>query len=632
MRVEIVTDTFAPDVNGVAMTLGRLSKLLKDQGHYVHVIHTSKTDKKGETYVEGVAFPGYPEVKIGLPQSIKLRARWEKKCPDVIYVATESPLGISAIRVARSLGIPSASGFHTNFQQYMDKYKLDQLQPIAMGYLKRVHDQANCTLVPSPDIAEELRSAGFKEVYLMGRGVDTQLFTPKHRRTKLRESWGANDHDPVVMIVGRVAPEKNLDLGIRAFEAMREKAPNLQAVIVGDGPIKNKLSGQHPDIHFAGNQSGKELARYYASADFLLFPSETETFGNVLLEGMASGLVTLSYNYAASAQHVTHGINGFNIEKGNEQAYIQQAIDLLDINDTSLIKLQALETAAKLSWEAVGKVFEKRLAALVHEKPAHLRRIKKPVTVHFKSLFLSDIHLGTEESKTNELIDLLKRSTCDRIYLNGDIIDVWALKQGQKWTSRHTRVIRVLLKKMEKENTQIIYLRGNHDDILTKFLPISLENLSIQKEHIHETPSGKRYLVVHGDGFDSVTTRWPWLAKVGGIGYNGLLKLNRYVNRYRAWQGKPPSSLSKDIKAKIKETISFVDHYQDQLQQYAHRRNLDGIICGHIHTPEDKYYGDVHYMNSGDWVETMSFIAEHENGKLQVIKYSEFCERLEKLS
>ncbi len=631
MRVEIVTDTFAPDVNGVAMTLGRLSQLLKEQGHYVHVIHTTKTDKKGQTYVEGVAFPGYPEVKIGLPQSIKLRTRWEKKQPDVIYVATESPLGISAIRVARELGIPAASGFHTNFQQYMDKYKLDQLQPLAMGYLKRVHDKASCTLVPSPDIAEQLKSAGFKDVYLMGRGVDTQLFNPKRRREKLRSSWGANPDDPVVMIVGRVAPEKNLDLGIETIEAMRQRSPNLQAVIVGDGPIKDKLSAQHSNIHFVGNQSGKDLAKHYASADFLLFPSETETFGNVLLEGMASGLVTLSYNYAASAQHVLHGVNGYHVTKGDNQAYIQQAIDLLDISDFSALKKQALATSLDLSWKAIGRIFEKRLQALIQEKPAHLRRIKKPVKVHFKSLFISDVHLGTEEAKTNELIDLLKRTTCETIYLNGDIIDVWALKQGQKWTSRHTRVIRVLLKKMEKENTQIIYLRGNHDDVLSNFLPISLENLSIKKEHIHQTPDGKRYLVVHGDGFDSVTTRWPWLAKVGGIGYNGLLKLNRYINRYRAWRGKPPSSLSKKIKAKVKETISFVDHYQDQLQQYAKRRNLSGIICGHTHTPEDKYYGDVHYLNSGDWIETMSFIAEHENGKLQVLTYSEFCEKLEKL-
>jgi glycosyltransferase involved in cell wall biosynthesis len=186
MNIDIVTDTFAPDVNGVAMTLGRLSEGLKARGHKVHVIHTGLTAGPGETCSAALPLPGYKEVRVGLPEPFKLRARWLKRRPDAIYVATESPLGKSALKAAKVLGIPVATGLHTNFHQYMEQYRMGGLRPVALAYLKNFHQRANCTLTPSREMVARLSADGFQNVHLLGRGVDTVLFAPERRCETLR--------------------------------------------------------------------------------------------------------------------------------------------------------------------------------------------------------------------------------------------------------------------------------------------------------------------------------------------------------------------------------------------------------------------------------------------------------------
>ena len=245
-----------------------------------------------------------------------------------------------------------------------------------------------------------------------------------------------------------------------------------------------------------------------------------------------------------------------------------------------------------------------------------------------RSVFLSDIHLGMLDSKADEVVEFLKHIHCRKLVLNGDIIDGWALKRGGRWTSRHSRVIRKVIKMTEHDGTDVIYLRGNHDDILERFLPLTMGRIHLAKEHIHVTPAGKRYLVVHGDGFDSVSTNHQWLAVLGSVGYDFLLHINRLYNRYRAWRGKEYFSLSKRVKAKVKSAVGFVDRYEELLQDLAHHRKCDGIICGHIHTPEDKLLGDVHYLNSGDWVESLSAIIEHHDGRLELVRHDEFLAAL----
>jgi UDP-2,3-diacylglucosamine pyrophosphatase LpxH/glycosyltransferase involved in cell wall biosynthesis len=635
MKIDFVTDTFPPDVNGAAMTLGRLASGLGERGHRVHVIRSGEAAAHGQTSMSSLALPGYKEVRIGMPGPFRLRKRWVKRRPDVVYIATESPLGHSAAKAAGALGIPVVSGFHTNFHQYMEPYRLAGLQASAMAYLLKLHGRADGTVAPSAEVVEMLRREGLENVHLLGRGVDGGMFSPAKRDISLRAAWGTDDGSPVFLAVGRLAAEKNLDLAVRAFRRVRVRNPGARFVMVGDGPLRARLEAENPFIHFTGVCLGEDLARHYASADVLLFPSETETFGNVLLEAMASGLVTVSYDYAASARHVRHGKNGLKTEKGNMERFMELAEESSGMAKDMTLRTEARDTALAHGWPEVTGRFEEILSgvAWARSAPGHGRAGRaRPGKFDCRTVFLSDIHLGTADSKAREVTSFLKRIRCQKLVLNGDIIDGWALRRGSRWRNHHSRVIRVILKKMEKEGTEVVYLRGNHDDIIGRFLPLTFGALTILDEHIHSGPDGKRYLVIHGDGFDSVSTRHKWLAVIGSVGYDWLLGLNRIYNHWRAWRGKEYYSVSKAIKARVKSAVSFVGKYEEQLQKLARRKKCDGIICGHIHTPEDKQVGEIHYLNSGDWVESLTAIVEHEDGRMELVRYNEFMERVTRSS
>jgi UDP-2,3-diacylglucosamine pyrophosphatase LpxH len=240
-----------------------------------------------------------------------------------------------------------------------------------------------------------------------------------------------------------------------------------------------------------------------------------------------------------------------------------------------------------------------------------------------RTVILSDVHLGTPDCKVHEVNHFLRNIRCEKLILNGDIIDGWQLVRGGNWTKPHTRFIRIVLKKLEKRDTQVIYLRGNHDDILARFLPLDFENLQVVEEHVHEGPRG-RYLVLHGDVFDTVTKNFVWLAHLGDWGYRALLRLNRAYNAWRAWRGKEYWSLSKAIKARVKEAVNHVSKFEDHIAQLAHERGCTGVMCGHIHSAADKMVGDVHYLNSGDWVESLTAIVEHWDGRYELINFTDF--------
>jgi UDP-2,3-diacylglucosamine pyrophosphatase LpxH len=244
--------------------------------------------------------------------------------------------------------------------------------------------------------------------------------------------------------------------------------------------------------------------------------------------------------------------------------------------------------------------------------------------LHVRTVFLSDIHLGTTDSKVDEVDHFLRHVRCEKLVLNGDIIDGWQLTRSGRWTKSHTRFIRLVLKMIEKRDTQIIYLRGNHDDILSSFLPLEFENLSLVEDHIHVTPDGSKYLVLHGDIFDSITKNFVWLAHLGDWGYRALLGLNRFYNAWRKWRGKEYWSLSKAIKARVKSAVSHISKFEDHIAELAEKRGCSGVICGHIHTPADKQLGRIHYLNSGDWVESLTAIVEHMDGRFELIDYVSF--------
>jgi UDP-2,3-diacylglucosamine pyrophosphatase LpxH len=243
--------------------------------------------------------------------------------------------------------------------------------------------------------------------------------------------------------------------------------------------------------------------------------------------------------------------------------------------------------------------------------------------LHVRTVILSDVHLGTVDSKVAEVNHFLRHVRCTKLILNGDIIDGWQLRRGGSWTKAHTRFVRIVLKKLEKRDTQVVYLRGNHDDILSSFLPLDFENLSVVEDHVHEGPRG-RYLVLHGDIFDTVTKNFVFLAHLGDWGYRALLRLNRLYNAWRAWRGKEYWSLSRAIKARVKEAVNHISNFEDHIAQLARKRGCAGVMCGHIHTAADKMIGDIHYLNSGDWVESLTAVVEHWDGRYELLHYTDF--------
>lgn len=248
-------------------------------------------------------------------------------------------------------------------------------------------------------------------------------------------------------------------------------------------------------------------------------------------------------------------------------------------------------------------------------------------TLTFKTIILSDVHLGTYDCKIKEVNHFLRHTRCKRLILNGDIIDGWQLKRSGQWTKEHSRFIRLILKKLEKKDTEIIYLRGNHDDVLTRFLPLRFSNIQILEDYILNTPKG-RYLVLHGDVFDAVTMNMVILSHIGDVGYKWLLAFNRFYNKWRAAMGREYYSLSQVVKEKVKSAVSFISKYEEQISSLAEVKGCRGVICGHIHTAADKMIDNVHYLNSGDWVESMTAIVEHFDGTLQIMDYDEFCSHI----
>ena len=241
---------------------------------------------------------------------------------------------------------------------------------------------------------------------------------------------------------------------------------------------------------------------------------------------------------------------------------------------------------------------------------------------YYPTIVLSDIHLGSEHSRTEEVTRFLQHVDCDRLILNGDIIDGWQLrKSGKRWKQKHTDFFKVLMKMMEKQGTEIIYVVGNHDDFLDSLAPFQFSNIKLVKEYLLTSRSGRRYFVTHGDIFDSITTHMRWLAHLGDTGYTFLLWLNKWYNRRRERQGKSYYSLSQQVKHRVKRAVSYISQFECELVRLAEVKHSDGVICGHIHQAANTWYGSVHYLNSGDWVESLTALVENEAGDWEILSY-----------
>lgn len=372
LHITVVTETFPPEINGVAMTVGRLVSGMRHRGHRVDVVRPRQRHDLApphtDSLVRGLPLPGYPDLRLGLPARRSLLAAWRKERPDVVHVVTEGPLGWSAVSAARRLGIPTTSGFHTNFDHYSVHYGAGYLRPAISAYLRSFHRRTQATLVPTTALAAELAGEGIPGVRVVGRGVDTRLFSPQHRCSELRRHWFGEADGLACLYVGRLAPEKNLVQVEQAFAAIQAQQPTARMIWVGDGPARKQLEASHTDHCFAGARTGEDLARHYASADLFLFPSLTETYGNVVAEAMASGVAPVAYRSAAAAELIRDGENGRTVIPGDRAAFIQAALDLsLHHGQRFVMADNARHTALSRDWESVISGFEGALRQVMND-------------------------------------------------------------------------------------------------------------------------------------------------------------------------------------------------------------------------------------------------------------------------
>lgn len=377
LRLAVVTETYPPEVNGVAITLSRFVEGLRERNHEIQLIRPRQTAAEhpvlaggfNELLTGGVPIPRYPDLKMGFPAKRMLVSQWTRHRPDLVHIVTEGPLGWSALLAAIKLRIPVCSDFRTNFHAYSLHYGIGWLKKPIIAYLRRFHNRCLLTMVPTRQMQAELSDCGFQNLRVVACGVDAQLFNPGRRSESLRRQWGVAPDAPVAIHVGRLAAEKNLAALGTAFISIRQSQPAARLVLVGDGPEAKVLRIQVPDAIFAGTRHGAELATHYASGDFFLFPSLTETFGNVTLEAMASGLPVVAYNYAAAAQHLRHGDNGFLASYGRTNDFVAKGSELAARCTQEPERFRAMGhcarlTAESLDWTCVVQEFESLLLAV----------------------------------------------------------------------------------------------------------------------------------------------------------------------------------------------------------------------------------------------------------------------------
>ncbi len=380
-RVAMVTETYPPEINGVANSVARVVEGLRARRHMVQVVrpnqggheHQGQQNGQQDVLTRGMAIPMYGQLRMGLPSGALLARQWTAWRPDIVHIATEGPLGWSALHAATRLKLPVCSDFRTNFHAYSQFYGVSWLSQPIMAYLRHFHNRCHATMVPTVALKKQLVAKGLQALSVVARGVDTQLFAPSRRSAALRQQWGVGDADPVALYVGRLAPEKNLGLVLQAFQELRSVQPRARLVVVGNGPSRTDLEARCRNAIFAGFRTGEDLAAHYALSDLFLFPSLTETFGNVTLEAMASGLPVLAFDDAAAGQLISHGTHGLLAARGDAAAYVQLARDFA-ANPGAARGLgeAARQCALELGWENILLKIEAVYAEI-------LARVEEPV-------------------------------------------------------------------------------------------------------------------------------------------------------------------------------------------------------------------------------------------------------------
>ncbi|MCO8070334.1 glycosyltransferase family 1 protein [Acinetobacter lwoffii] len=378
LKIAIVTETWPPEINGVAHALLQLCKGLQKQGHKILLIRPEQRQAcndfqpHSECLVKAHCIPKYSNLQFGRPQFLKIHQAVETFIPDIIHIVTEGPLGLVAQQLAKFHKIPVSSGFHSSFQEFSRFFDLAFLLKPIQGYLKWFHNNTDLTCVPSRSTAQALNQFGVTSpLAVVGRGVDPDTFSPKWRSPDLRYAWGVSNETRVMLYVGRLSPEKEIDVLIKTYFVLRQvRQQDVRLVVVGDGPDRTRLQQLNQDgsIVFTGSLTGEKLSAAYASADVFCFASQVETFGNVVLEAMASGLPVIAYDYACANLHVQHGETGWLSGLGHQQGLIQQMLELPDLQRLQQMGAQARKKAEKVGWQYPVRQFEQALYLLVQHQ------------------------------------------------------------------------------------------------------------------------------------------------------------------------------------------------------------------------------------------------------------------------
>lgn len=406
LHIVLVTETWLPDINGVASSMFQIVQQLKAFGHRITLIrprqtreieqHTEQTGANlvavhHDTQVQSLPIPYYPHLRMGLPCYRLLSQQFAHLKPDIVHIVTEGPLGLSALVVAKRQKIKVSAGYHTSFHDFSRYFGWKVVSLPLLGYMKRFHNACNATCVPSDTTEQQLKKFGFKRLFQVGRGVDTQKFSPKHRSSRLRQQWQAGEETTVLLCVSRVSPEKGIETVIKGFQALQleQLHRDVKLVIVGDGPDKDRLEqlyGQNNSVIFAGFQTGQALAEHYASADAFVFASQVETFGNVVTEAMASGLPVFAYHDAAAALLVDDSC-GKTVALGDDTGFIQMVATLPKQQQLQTMQTIACQKVADFSWQRPAEQMQAMFYHVLNLAP--ITQIATPTTAQNRENSLS---------------------------------------------------------------------------------------------------------------------------------------------------------------------------------------------------------------------------------------------------
>jgi phosphatidylinositol alpha 1,6-mannosyltransferase len=359
MRLALFTDTFLPQMNGVSRTLQRLTTHLNRRG-IEHLLFSPKSAPE-DSYADpirpitSIPFFLYPECRLALPNMSSIQSELNAFRPDLLHMVTPFNIGLCGLRYARKHGLPHVASYHTHFDRYLEYYRMKRIVPLYWKYMKWFHRSCDATFTPSYETLDSLQTQGFKRLKLWSRGIDCNLYTPDKRSQEVRERYGITA--PLLLLyVGRIAPEKDISTLTLAMQQLPDSVQSqVHWMIVGDGPLLPELRAQAPrNVTFTGYKHGEELATLYASADLFVFPSSTETFGNVVLEAMASGLPVIGVKEGGVKDLITPGRTGVMVEPRCPDAFVREICTWVDHpQKLTAMGLEGRQLALGRSWESI---------------------------------------------------------------------------------------------------------------------------------------------------------------------------------------------------------------------------------------------------------------------------------------